>query len=108
MNLIDFISATAEYMVKNSPNEFADKADAMADLDDGIDLLRSEGRSVGFCIIGPYILNRVFDSDGFEEIFLSKKLSSFTLFEEEEVCGAFRWVPEIALSDPWDDDDEDY
>jgi hypothetical protein len=102
MNVIDFISQSAAYIAKERPDIYDSAAEAAGDLTTALDILRESGDPQGMCMFSGYALLR-FLEDGVEEIFLSRKLASLALFEEEEICRAYGWVEGIELDDPFDE-----
>lgn len=102
MNVIDFIAQSAKYMAEDRADVYESEEDAIAELTLALDTLRQSESSQSMCIFSSYILMR-FLEDGAEEVFLTKKLSSLVLFEEEEIFRAYGWVDGIQLDDPEDD-----
>lgn len=102
MNVIDFIAQSARYIANERPNIYESASEAAHDLTTALDVLRDSGDPQGMCMFSGYALLR-FEDDGVEEFFLTKKLASLALFEEEEVCRAYGWVEGIELDDPFDE-----
>lgn len=102
MNVIDFISQSAHFIYKDRPESYESVDEAIAELTLALDTLRTAEAPHSTCIFSSYMLVR-FVEDGVEEVFLTKKLSSLILFEEEEICRAYGWVDSIQLDDPEDD-----
>jgi hypothetical protein len=96
MNMIDWLRATAEWMRKDRPDLFETNADALNALNDMVESVRiSTGAREGV-ETGGYVLLRSED-DGVEDWTLSKKISSFVLFPEDDEAEAFGWVKEVDL-----------
>lgn len=107
MNTIDWFNASADFMVEDRPDIY-DKQSALNDLNDAIEAARSaEGYSA--IHFTSYVLFRIVE-DGFEEFTLTKKLSGFAVFPQENVVNIYGYAPEVDLPqvDEYDEDDEYY
>lgn len=96
MNVIDFLSATADFMVEDRPDVY-DKETAVEELSCAMDALREyDDRPVATMMFTSYLLTRILE-DGAEEFILSRKMSGVILFEEEESCRVYSYSNSVAL-----------
>ena len=96
MNMIDWLRASAEWMVKDRPENYASASHALSALNDMVETIRINPDERAGIEIGGLILLRSHD-DGVEEWTLSKKISSFVVFEEEGEADAYGWTKEVDL-----------
>lgn len=111
MNVIDWLNKSAEFMAKDRPDLYT-AALAVAELDSYMELLRNRDLPCDWVSFSSYVLFRTLE-DGVEEFDLTRKLSSVTLFEEEEDALVFSHTGlseglrvRIELPGPLDDPEE--
>ena len=95
MNVIEWMNATAEFMVVDRPDVY-DKESALTELTVTMDQLREYSLPVSVISFASYFLIRV-EEEGMEEFNLSKKISSVNLFLPEEECYAWAHMPGVNL-----------
>lgn len=83
MNVIDWFVKSAEFMAADRPDLY-DTPAAVQELSTYTDLLRNRDLPFDWVSFSSYVLFRTYD-DGVEEFSLTRKLSSVTLFEDEDV-----------------------
>lgn len=79
---IDFLRQTAEFMAKDRPDIY-DVQTAITDLVNMMDKMRERKEST-WTSFASYILMLHYEGDDVEEWNLTRKVSSLTIFEEEE------------------------
>ena len=95
MNVIDWLRASADYMVADRPDVY-DQETALEELSLGIESLREYAQPYACLMFTSYMLSRVLEED-VEEFFLTRKVSSLILFGEEEACRVYGHLDEISL-----------
>lgn len=106
MNVIDFLSATADYLVTDRPDVY-DKQTAVEELSCAIDSLREyDDKPVATISFTSYLLTRIVEEEGLEEFILSRKVASLGLFLPEEDCRGYAHVDGINLPHVLDDEYE--
>lgn len=83
MNVIDWLKESAKYMAVDRPDIYSTET-ALRDLSNYVELLRQVDLPYNWVSFSSYVLLRHVD-DGIEEFDLVRKLSSVSLFPEEEI-----------------------
>lgn len=97
MNVIDFLAATADYLVTDRPDIY-DKETAVEELSCAMDALREyDDKPVATMSFSSYLLTRIVEEEGLEEFILSRKVASLGLFLPEEDCRAYSHIEGINL-----------
>lgn len=106
MNVIDWFSASAEFMAKDRPDIYT-KESAMDDLTVAVEAARESDTNITVSFAN-YFLTRVFDDD-MEEFVLSKKLSGYTFIDSQ--INVYSYEEDMNLpmigGEGWYDDDDD-
>lgn len=105
MNVIDWFSASADFMAADRPDIYT-RESAMNDLTVAVEAARESDTNVTISF-ASYFLTRVFDDD-MEEFVLSKKLSGYTFIDNQ--INVYSYLGDVDLppvdGEGWFDDDD--
>ena len=102
MNVIDWLRATADYLVADRPDVYENQAEALNELMVAMDALREDDvPKVATISFSSYLLTRLED-EGLEEFILSRKAASLALFQPEGECTALAHISDVNLPYVWD------
>lgn len=109
MNVIDWLSKSAEFMSVDRNDLYPTASVALVELCRYVDYLRDADLPYNWVSFSAYVLFRTLD-DGVEDFMLTRKLSSVTLFEDAEESLVFSHTtlstavqPGVDLPGPLDD-----